>query len=119
MSSYCSVHFSNFISLSKFESGLKTIFFISLVNDKTYLQFPCPPANLLPLCLQADQAALQLGGSAQNVVASMAKLTSAAAQGNESYTGREARATAAALGDFTRSVRSVAATTTDRAMQTK
>lgn len=70
-------------------------------------------------CVQADSAALQLGSSAQNVVASMAKLTSAAAQGNESYTGREARATASALGDFTRSVRSVASTTQDRTMQSK
>ena len=49
----------------------------------------------------------------------MAKLASSAAQGNESYTGREARATAAALSDFTNSVRGVAATTNDKAMQTK
>jgi len=60
-----------------------------------------------------------LGSSAQNIVASMAKLASSAAQGNESYTGREARATAAALSDFTNSVRGVAATTNDKAMQTK
>ncbi|XP_065332613.1 talin-2 isoform X2 [Cloeon dipterum] len=67
----------------------------------------------------ADASALQLGSSAQNVVASMAKLASAAAQGNENYTGREARATAAALSDFTNSVRAVAATTNDKPMQTK
>jgi len=68
---------------------------------------------------QAESAALQLGSTSKNVGFAMAQLLSAAAQGNENYTGIAARNTSSALRDLTMSVRGVAATTNNRDTQTK
>lgn len=67
----------------------------------------------------AESAALQLGSTSKNVGFAMAQLLSAAAQGNENYTGIAARNTSSALRDLTMSVRGVAATTNNRDTQTK
>ncbi|KAK7790683.1 hypothetical protein R5R35_008203 [Gryllus longicercus] len=65
----------------------------------------------------AESTSLQLGSVSKNVSAGMAQLVSAAAQGNESYTGQAARATAASLRELTNAVRGVAATSKDRDTQ--
>uniref|UniRef100_A0ABM0MR88 Talin-1-like n=1 Tax=Saccoglossus kowalevskii TaxID=10224 RepID=A0ABM0MR88_SACKO len=70
--------------------------------------------KLLPLPGEnADTSALQLGATSKMVGSSMAQLLTAAAQGNENYTGIAARDTAQALTALTNSVRGVAATTND------
>ena len=77
-------------------------------------------AELRPLPGEtAESAALQLGSSSKNVGFAMAQLLSAAAQGNENYTGIAARNTSSALRDLTMSVRGVAATTDKRDTQTR
>ncbi|KDR19212.1 Talin-1 [Zootermopsis nevadensis] len=77
-------------------------------------------AELRPLPGEtAESAALQLGSTSKNVGFAMAQLLSAAAQGNENYTGIAARNTSSALRDLTISVRGVAATTKNRDTQTK
>ncbi|XP_066931569.1 talin-2-like isoform X1 [Clytia hemisphaerica] len=58
----------------------------------------------------ADEKALEVAGSAKTVGANMAQLLTAAAQGNDSYTGIAARDTANALKALTNAVRGVAAT---------
>ena len=59
---------------------------------------------------QADEKALEVAGSAKTVGANMAQLLTAAAQGNDSYTGIAARDTANALKALSNAVRGVAAT---------
>ena len=60
---------------------------------------------------------MQLGTTAKTVGSSMAQLLTAAAQGNDNYTGMAARDTANALRVLTSAVRGVAATTSDRNLQ--
>lgn len=66
-----------------------------------------------------EDAASQLGSSSKNVRSAMAQLQTAAAQGNENYTGHAAQETANSLKDLTMAVRGVAATTTDRQLQSR
>uniref|UniRef100_A0A7M5V5A6 Talin n=1 Tax=Clytia hemisphaerica TaxID=252671 RepID=A0A7M5V5A6_9CNID len=58
----------------------------------------------------ADERALEVGATSKSVGATMAQLLTAAAQGNDSYTGIAARDTASALKNLTNAVRGVAAT---------
>ncbi|XP_063237314.1 talin-1 isoform X2 [Bacillus rossius redtenbacheri] len=67
----------------------------------------------------AESTSLLLGSTSKNVGSAMAQLLSAAAQGNENYTGSAARNTAASLRDLTMAVRGVAATTTNRETQSR
>ncbi|PNF41180.1 Talin-1 [Cryptotermes secundus] len=77
-------------------------------------------AELRPLPGEtAESTALQLGSTSKHVGFAMAQLLSAAAQGNENYTGMAARNTSSALRDLTMAVRGVAATTNNRDVQTK
>ncbi|XP_043217689.1 talin-2-like isoform X2 [Amphibalanus amphitrite] len=64
-----------------------------------------------------ELAAHNLSACKKTVGSTMTQLLTAASEGNEDYTGRAARETANALRDFTGAVRSVAATTDDRAAQ--
>ncbi|XP_054725014.1 talin-1-like isoform X2 [Uloborus diversus] len=76
--------------------------------------------NLKPLPGETmENSALQLGAISKVVGSSMAQLLTAASQGNENYTGIAARDTGSALKILTRAVRGVAATSTDRDVQTK
>lgn len=59
---------------------------------------------------QADDRALEVGATSKTVGATMAQLLTAAAQGNDSYTGIAARDTASALKVLANAVRGVAAT---------
>ena len=67
--------------------------------------------------LQEETCALQLGTTSKSVGSSMARLLTAAAQGNENYTGSAARDTAGALKVLTQAVRGVAATTKNHQLQ--
>ena len=60
--------------------------------------------------MQADDRALEVGATSKTVGATMAQLLTAAAQGNDSYTGIAARDTASALKVLANAVRGVAAT---------
>ncbi len=61
---------------------------------------------------------MQMGATSKTVGSSMAQLLTAAAQGNDNYTGSAARETAGALQILMQSVRGVVATTEDRQLQT-
>nr|CAD7458197.1 unnamed protein product [Timema tahoe] len=77
-------------------------------------------AQLRPLPGEtAESTSLQLGSTSKNVGFAMAQLLSAAAQGNENYTGIAARNTSTSLKDLTKAVRGVAATTNNRDTQTR
>ncbi|CAG2062712.1 unnamed protein product, partial [Timema podura] len=77
-------------------------------------------AQLRPLPGEtAESTSLQLGSTSKNVGFAMAQLLSAAAQGNENYTGIAARNTSTSLKDLTKAVRGVAATTNNRDTQYK
>ena len=65
----------------------------------------------------AEKCSQQLGAISKMVGSSMAQLLTAAAQGNENYTGSAARDTASALKVLTQAVRGVAATTSDPQLQ--
>lgn len=67
----------------------------------------------LSLFFKADERALEVGGTSKQVGATMAQLLTAAAQGNDSYTGIAARDTARALKVLANAVRGVAATSED------
>ncbi|XP_057316525.1 talin-2-like isoform X2 [Hydractinia symbiolongicarpus] len=73
-----------------------------IAADEGQLQ-PFPDDN-------ADDRALEVGASSKTVGATMAQLLTAAAQGNDSYTGIAARDTASALKVLANAVRGVAAT---------
>ncbi|KAI0230740.1 Talin-1 [Lamellibrachia satsuma] len=74
--------------------------------------------NLVPLPGEtAEDSATQLGATSKTVGSSMAQLLTAAAQGNDNYTGTAARDTANALEVLMEAARGVAATTGDRALQ--
>ncbi|KAJ9593984.1 hypothetical protein L9F63_014625, partial [Diploptera punctata] len=92
----------------------------SLQAELEAFQRAADNAELRPLPGEtAESAALQLGSTSKNVGFAMAQLLSAAAQGNENYTGIAARNTSSALRDLTMSVRGVAATTNNRDTQSK
>ncbi|XP_039255853.1 talin-2-like isoform X8 [Styela clava] len=70
--------------------------------------------NLLPLPGQTmASCAQELGATSKSVGGSMAQLLTAAAQGNEDYTGAAARDTATALKTLAKAARGVAANTQD------
>ncbi|XP_064596457.1 talin-1-like [Liolophura sinensis] len=74
--------------------------------------------KLIPLPGEtAETSALQVGTTAKSVGSTMAQLLTAAAQGNENYTGIAARDTANALSVLAGAVRGVAATTNDKNIQ--
>ncbi|PSN52989.1 Talin-1 [Blattella germanica] len=92
----------------------------SLQAELDAFQQAVDQAELRPLPGEtAESTALQLGSTSKNVGFAMAQLLSAAAQGNENYTGIAARNTSTALRDLTMAVRGVAATTNNRETQTK
>ncbi|XP_076679087.1 talin_middle and talin-RS domain-containing protein rhea isoform X2 [Andrena cerasifolii] len=77
-------------------------------------------ASLRPLPDETTEStALRLGATSKNVGFAMAKLLSAAKQGNENYTGSAARETASSLKDLTYAVRGVAATSNQPETQKK
>jgi len=71
---------------------------------------PLPGENI-------DACALEVGATSKTVGGSMAQLLTAAAQGNDSYTGIAARDTASALKVLTKAIRGVAASTDQPASQ--
>ena len=74
--------------------------------------------SLMPLPGEtAENAGMQLGATSKTVGSSMAQLLTAAAQGNDNYTGIAAKDTANALRVLTNAVRGVAANTSDRDLQ--
>ncbi|XP_076659831.1 talin_middle and talin-RS domain-containing protein rhea isoform X1 [Halictus rubicundus] len=77
-------------------------------------------ASLRPLPDETTEStALRLGATSKNVGFAMARLLSAAKQGNENYTGSAARETASLLKDLTYAVRGVAATSDQPETQKK
>ncbi|XP_033328616.2 talin_middle and talin-RS domain-containing protein rhea isoform X1 [Megalopta genalis] len=77
-------------------------------------------ASLRPLPDETTEStALRLGATSKNVGFAMARLLSAAKQGNENYTGSAARETASSLKDLTYAVRGVAATSDQPETQKK
>ncbi|XP_062512011.1 talin-like [Corticium candelabrum] len=89
-----------------------------IAQELAEVQKAASAKKLLPLPGEtAETCALELGATSKTVGASMAQLLTAAAQGNENYTGVAARDTANALKVLAGSVRGVAACTPDRAAQ--
>nr|A0A3G2LGI8.1 RecName: Full=Talin [Oscarella pearsei]AYN71349.1 talin [Oscarella pearsei] len=89
-----------------------------LEADLLSVQRTAASGKFLPLPGEtAESCALELGATSKTVGASMAQLLTAAAQGNENYTGIAARDTANALKVLSGSVRGVAAATDDRSAQ--
>lgn len=67
----------------------------------------------------AENSATQLGATSKTVGSSMAQLLTAAAQGNDNYTGIAAKDTANSLRVLTQAVRGVAATSSDIELQNR
>ncbi|XP_070547100.1 talin-1-like isoform X3 [Ptychodera flava] len=94
------------------DSALDTI--RALDNELGEIKKSSQEGKLLPLPGETlDGSALELGATSKTVGSSMAQLLTAAAQGNENYTGIAARDTAQALTSLTKAVRGVAATSQD------
>ncbi|XP_013386332.1 talin-1 isoform X1 [Lingula anatina] len=89
-----------------------------LERELEEIEQTCQAGKLLPLPGETmESSALQLGHTSKTVGSSMAQLLTAAAQGNENYTGIAAKDTANALGVLTNAVRGVAACSDDRKVQ--
>ncbi|XP_078579990.1 uncharacterized protein LOC144864098 isoform X18 [Branchiostoma floridae x Branchiostoma japonicum] len=98
------------------DSALDTI--RQLDSDLVEIKKSAAEGQLVPLPDESgEQCAQELGHTSKTVGASMAQLLTAAAQGNENYTGLAARDTANALRTLTGAVRGVAAATSDRQAQ--
>ncbi|XP_066270426.1 talin-1-like isoform X8 [Branchiostoma lanceolatum] len=98
------------------DSALDTI--CQLDSDLVEIKKSAAQGQLVPLPDESgEQCAQELGHTSKTVGASMAQLLTAAAQGNENYTGLAARDTANALRTLTGAVRGVAAATSDRQAQ--
>ncbi|KAI8493573.1 Talin-1 [Branchiostoma belcheri] len=98
------------------DSALDTI--RQLDSDLVEIKKSAAQGQLVPLPDESgEQCAQELGHTSKTVGASMAQLLTAAAQGNENYTGLAARDTANALRTLTGAVRGVAAATSDRQAQ--
>ncbi|XP_077996572.1 talin-1-like isoform X2 [Glandiceps talaboti] len=94
------------------DSALDTI--RGLDHELGQIKETAKQGNLLPLPGETSEgSALELGATSKTVGSSMAQLLTAAAQGNENFTGIAARDTAQALTALTKSVRGVAATSKD------
>ncbi|XP_048581539.1 talin-like isoform X2 [Nematostella vectensis] len=98
------------------DSALKRL--KALDDDLKAVERAAEEGELVPLPGEnPESSALELGATSKTVGSSMAQLLTAAAQGNESYTGIAARDTANALKNLTQAVRGVAAGTSDKDAQ--
>ncbi|XP_014674038.1 PREDICTED: talin-2-like [Priapulus caudatus] len=98
------------------DSAIDTIY--QLDKELESIRMTAVEGRLRPLPEEtAEGSALRLSATSKQVGSSMAQLLSAAAQGDESYTGIAARETANSLAILKEAVRGVAATTDDKEVQ--